>query len=320
MRKATQHFMSNVWMATAAFCLQTAFAETNVVESVPMAVLPFAEQGADVKGMGGKVTALLNAALSSDPNVWMVERQNLDDILKEHDLNLSGMVDTSQAIRIGTLTGAKIMVIGSVFAEDKDIHIVAKIIGTETSRMFGSSAKMGPQDSLDKIVKQLSENIAKTIKDRTSVLIAPPLRVEDRLERMVKKMGDKKRPSVNIQIMEQHVGYPVSTINIESTATLEMAGFCKGTGFQVLDSEKKADIRIVGEGVSEFSGRRGNLVSVKARVEVKAVDSKTDEVLATDRATAVEVDLTDQIAGKKAIQMAVAKIAERLLPALTRGK
>lgn len=312
--------MSNVWMATAALCLQTAFAETNVVESVPMAVLPFSEQGSDVKGMGGKVTALLNATLSSDPNVWMVERQNLDDVLKEHDLNLSGMVDTSQAIRIGALTGAKVMVVGSVFSEDKDIHMVAKIIGTETSRMFGSSAKMGPQDSLEATVKKLSDNIAKILTTKTGTLIAQPIKEEDRIARIVKKIGNKKRPSVSILITEQHIGYPVSSIKIEATAGLEMAGLCKGAGFEVWETEKKADIRIVGEGVSEFAGRRGNLVSVKARVEVKAVDVKTDKVLATDRAVDVEVDLTDQVAGKKAVEMAVAKIAERLLPALTADK
>ena len=72
--------------------------------------------------------------------------------------------------------------------------------------------------------------------------------------------------------------------------------------------------------MSEFAGRRGNLVSVKARVEVKAVDAKTDKVLATDSAVDVEVDLTDQIAGKKAVEKAIAKIAERLLPALATEK
>ena len=43
---------------------------------------------------------------------------------------------------------------------------------------------------------------------------------------------------------------------------------------------------------------------------------KTDKVIATDRQTAVVVDLTEQIAGKAALQRAAAEIAERLLPKL----
>jgi hypothetical protein len=78
------------------------------------------------------------------------------------------------------------------------------------------------------------------------------------------------------------------------------------------------DVLIEGEGFSEFGLRRGNLVSVKARVEIKAIDRKSGEVLAIDRETAVEVDLTEQIAGKKALQNAAARIAERLLPKLVK--
>ena len=39
-------------------------------------------------------------------------------------------------------------------------------------------------------------------------------------------------------------------------------------------------------------------------------------MLATDRQTAVVVDLTEQIAGKAALQKAAAEIAERMLPKL----
>jgi hypothetical protein len=95
--------------------------------------------------------------------------------------------------------------------------------------------------------------------------------------------------------------------------------FAKETGFDVLDpktAEKKADILIEGEGFSEFALRHGNLVSVKARLEIKAIDRQTDKVVATDRQTAVVVDLTEQIAGKAALQEAAAQIAERLLPKL----
>lgn len=95
--------------------------------------------------------------------------------------------------------------------------------------------------------------------------------------------------------------------------------FCKALGVDVIDpkaGDRKADIVIQGEGFSEFAMRQGNIVSVKARVEIKVIDRQTDKVVAIDRQTDVEVDLTEQIAGKKALQKAAATIAERMLPKL----
>ena len=78
---------------------------------------------------------------------------------------------------------------------------------------------------------------------------------------------------------------------------------------------KKADLIIAGEGFSEFAGRRGNLVSIKSRLEVKVLD-KAGNVVAVDKQTTAEVDLAEQVAGKKSLQEASAKIAERILPKL----
>ena len=81
-------------------------------------------------------------------------------------------------------------------------------------------------------------------------------------------------------------------------------------------STAKADVEITGEAFSAFGLRRGNLISCKARVEVKAHARKDGKVLAVDRETNVSVDITEQTAAKTALQLAAAELAGRLAPKL----
>jgi hypothetical protein len=166
----------------------------------------------------------------------------------------------------------------------------------------------------------LAAEVGKTISGRADELVAKPKTREDRLAALKEALGKAKRPAVKIDVSERHVG-PVA---IDPAAETELALFCTESGFDVYDPDKsgggKAEILLIGEGFSEFATRHGNLISVKARLEVKAVDAKTGQVVAIDRQTAVEVDLTEQIAGKAALQEAAAEIAERLLPKIVELK
>jgi TolB-like protein len=280
----------------------------------PAAILPFAERGDDVEGIGPQVGDLLFANLVADPEMYLVDREDLDKVLKELELNLSGLVKPTEATQVGQLTGAKILVTGSVIQVDSKLYLVAKIIGTETSRVLGASVKGEVRDNLDTLTEQLAEQVAETIQKRAGELIAKPTTREDRLAALRESLGKGKRPVVKIDITERHVGQTV----IDPAAETELTLFCTELGFDVVDPDggdgREAKILIIGEGFSEFAARHGNLVSVKARLEVKAVDATTGRVLAIDRQTSVEVDLTEQIAGKTALQAAAAEIAVRLLP------
>ncbi len=214
------------------------------------------------------------------------------------------------------MTGAKILVTGSVLQVGNSLYLVAKIIGTETSRVLGESAKGNVQDDLDNLAGQLAGQVAKTVKQRSGELVAKPVTRQDRLAALKEKLGKSKRPTVSIHITERHVGQAT----IDPAAETEVALFCRELGFEVIASDEgrksKADVTLLGEGFSEFASRHGNLISVKARLELKAVDNKTSRVLAIDRQTSVTVDLTEQLAGKAALQEAAAQLAERLLPKL----
>ena len=235
-------------------------------------------------------------------------------------LNLTGIVPPDRAVQVGQLTGAKILVTGSVIEVGSSLYLVAKIIGTETTRVLGESVKGRTTDELASLVEQLAEKVGGAIAKRAGELVAEDVGREDRIAALKKKLGKGKRPAVLISIDERHVGQATSDPAAETEFTMILAD----SGFATIDpaagQSSQADVLIKGEGFSEFAGRIGELTSVKARLEVKAVDRQTGKILAVDRQVTVMVDLTEQVAGKRALQEAAAGIAERMLPKLVGKK
>jgi hypothetical protein len=239
-------------------------------------------------------------------------------VLAEAELSLSGAVKPGEATMVGQLTGAKILITGSVVHIDRRVYLVAKLIGTDTTRVLGASVDGKADDELATLVDKLADEISKVILGQAEKLVAKPIPKVNRLDVLRGKLGKAVPPRVTIQIAERHV----SGATTDPAAQTEFTLFCKETGFEVLDAETagagKAEVVLTGEGLSEVATRHGNLVTVKARVEVKAVEHKTGRTLTADRQTAVAVDLSEQLAGKAALQEAAAVLAERMLPKLVR--
>ncbi len=286
----------------------------------PVAILPFQERGRDSAELGPQVTDLLFAKLVVNPDMYLVEREDIKKLFEEKELNLSGLVNPAEAIQVGYLTGAKIIVTGSVVVAGDSQYLVAKVIGTETSRVLGASAKGRVGDDLDAMVEELAEGVVKTISEQADKLVAKPVTQKDRIAELKKALGKGKRPSVWIEVEERHVGQAT----IDPAAETELALICKELGFEVIDrkagNRNEADIALIGEGFSQFAARHGNLTSVKARLELKALERNTGRVVAIDRQVSVAVDLAEQIAGKTALQEAAANIASRLLPKIVKQK
>ena len=121
-----------------------------------------------------------------------------------------------------------------------------------------------------------------------------------------------------MQLVPPAASRPIPRPVPDPAAQTEVVHLAKAIGFEVVDAEEgakgKAQILIAGEGLSEMGSRHGGLVTVKARLEVKAVDRVSGKVIAMERQTALVVDSTEQLAGKAALQQAADAIAHRLLP------
>ena len=277
-----------------------------------VAVFDFESKDKDMQDLGPRVSSLVTANLSANPNIITVERAELEKALGEQELGLSGVIQPDTAARIGHLTGAKVLVTGRVFKVDNETIMVAKIIGTETSRVYGEIVKATGNVSASDMSAELAKKIGGTVSSKSDTLVAKVETKEDLVERIKKSLKTDKLPVVEVHIAERHFG----SMTIDPAAETELAYLLQKCGFTVVDakSSQKVAIEFSGEAFSEFGMRKGNLVSCKGRVELKVIDKASGKILAVDRQTSVAVDLSEQIAAKTALQKATQELAVRNIP------
>jgi len=295
---------------------QSAPATEPATQSVGLsvAILDFS---ADVPGsdnLGKQIGETLTATLSDQPGFILVDRATLARTLEEHELNLTGLVDASKAIQVGKLVGAKILVTGKAFSLDKSVFITAKIIGTETSLVDGIVVKGKEGDDMGDLLMQLSDKLGDRIRTAGPRLIASEDPI-DPLPKLKKELAGRKLPVIELDINE-HVG-PVPVI--DPPVDTELRKMLTDCGFTVIDSAEvnpsKAGVEIIikGEAISEFAGRIGSLTSSNGRVELKVVNYADGKTIYVDRITARAVDLSDQIAGKTALQKGAHALGTKII-------
>ncbi len=290
-------------------------AEEVKTDSYSVAVLPFVADQKEFGELGQDIQTLLSAHLSSNANIIMVERAEIDKALSEVEMGLSGTVDPQTAAKIGFITGAQILISGRAFPVRKELVVVAKMIGVETSRVYGETVTMPLRGSIVDASLQLAEKLGAAVTERGNTLVAQTPKEEDLVTRLASLVKDKNLPSVSVSIPEQSLNRNV----LDPAAETEISHVLQKLGFDIIDpaaSNDIPDIEITGEAFSEFGLRRGNLVSTKGRIELKAIKRDGGKVLLVDRETAVAVDLSPEIAGKNALAKSATKLIERLVPAL----
>jgi outer membrane protein assembly factor BamD (BamD/ComL family) len=80
-----------------------------------IALLPFTN-GTNMQGSDTKATAYILNALTqiNDPFLHVIDRENLNNILAEQRIQLSGIFSESNAVEIGKISGAKALISGTV--------------------------------------------------------------------------------------------------------------------------------------------------------------------------------------------------------------
>lgn len=288
-----------------------AFAQENRLP-IPTAILVFEDRG-EAKEEAASISELLFAKLIVSEQLALVERQALNKVLDELKLSKAGVVRVEEANQVGKLTGAKLLICGSALRVQGDLYVIAKVIGTETSRLTGASVKGGSNANLDELISQLAKEINQVVADKADTLLPKVVSTEDWIASTKKLLSGKELPSVTVKITERHM----NQATFDPAAQTECERLLTALGFTVIAADTAqatgADLRIQGEAISEFAARHGELISVKCRLEAKAVSQSDSKVLASDSETTISIDLAEQLAAKSGLQEAARKMFERIL-------
>ena len=211
--------------------------ETASLPVPTIAVLPFDSRGARAQdeNLGKSIAELLSVELATQGDFELVERAELDKILTELHLSATGLVDKETQLKLGQLTGAKILITGSVFRSGDNNYVVAKLIGVETGKVLPAAAKGG--SAATDLVSELAVKVARQLTARSRQLMPRPktaLSVAGELSGTVKGNGRK----VYVKIAES-----ISAPAIDPAAETELKKLLIALGFEVVE-DRSAFCRI----------------------------------------------------------------------------
>jgi hypothetical protein len=274
-----------------------------------VAVLPFESRGRQVEQdkTGKSVSELVFVHLLESGVANLVERAELDKALEELHLSAVGLVSPETQLKLGKLIGAKILITGSLFETSGKKYAVAKLIGTETSRVLGCS--VSGKGDFPEFAPELAGKIVALLQKDGEKLLPKKATLFSTADRLAEVKGRQRRVFLKVS---EDPGLPVP----DPAAEIELKKLLLALDFQVLEQRQEAEFAIICEALASNAGQFQKFSSAAARVELSVYRVKGDELLAAGASKETVAGATYIIAAKDAIGQATLRLAAELLTCL----
>ena len=140
--------------------------EKNVTFRVKpnIAILPFINSNAQAKEaeFGRTISAMLATAMRNETNFIVIERSELEEVIKEQVLETTGLTK-EKTRKIGKLYNVEVILVGDVSLINNTLHIDARLIDTKSSKVvtatFGTSHDLtGIRQEVVRLAKVIEQN------------------------------------------------------------------------------------------------------------------------------------------------------------------
>ena len=95
----------------------------------------------------------------------VVERSQLEKILEEQKLSLTGVISSATAVKVGKTMGVDAVVIGSWTRHARAVSVDARLVDTETAKVITAKEAMCERMTLPRISKMISDLVRGIVND-----------------------------------------------------------------------------------------------------------------------------------------------------------
>ena len=171
------------WLVGVVLCL---LLSVPAHASRSVAVVPLKKATADeaYDGLGTALAGMIITDLSQVPDLLLVERERLGDILKEIELAETGFLDRKTAQRLGRGVGAELLVTGSFSVIKEKLFMDTRMVLVESGKVVKAADANGPLEDFVSVEKQVVETLLDGLKVKLSMATRRKLLIETPTENL----------------------------------------------------------------------------------------------------------------------------------------
>jgi TolB-like protein len=125
----------------------------------------FTKDARDYDGLTKGVPDFLVSEMSSNPNIRVIERDQVQKLIDEQKLTSGGQVDRETAVKVGKLLGAQHMIFGGFMADPKgNFRIDARAVNVETGAIEYTDRVQDHGDNVMALISQLAGHLNSGLK------------------------------------------------------------------------------------------------------------------------------------------------------------
>jgi len=120
----------------------------------------FTKDARDYDGLTKGVPDFLVSEMSSNPNIRVIERDQVQKLIDEQKLTSGGQVDRETAVKVGKLLGAQHMIFGGFMADPKgNFRIDARAVNVESGAIEYTDRVQDHADNVMGLIGQLASHL-----------------------------------------------------------------------------------------------------------------------------------------------------------------